>query len=190
MQVNNLSTFYYVGLINRISVYHLFNYNLKKNISTTTKSKTCSHSLKRIFNDTFYWNRYVQNISKNNKFKYVGLCGFTNLNSPKEFIQNANLCVKYSNVLVNTICNDYISHRNDKANSGQAVSHLNPEAMIVKRLDRLSDKLCSMVDTFELLRNVHPNPEYIEAANEAYEILNNYFNQLNTNYHLYKVCNF
>ncbi|OUM64820.1 hypothetical protein PIROE2DRAFT_42190 [Piromyces sp. E2] len=58
--------------------------------------------------------------------------------------------------------------------------------MIVKRLDRLSDKLCSMIDTFELLRNVHPNPEYINAANEAYEILNNYFGQLNTNYHLYK----
>ena len=95
------------------------------------------------------------------------------------------MCVNYSNILVNTICNDYISNKNKKQDIGS--SKKNPQTLIVKRLDRLSDKLCSMIDTFELLRNVHPNPQYINAANEAYEILNNYFNQLNTNYNLYQV---
>ncbi|KAG4090217.1 Metalloproteases [Neocallimastix lanati (nom. inval.)] len=180
MQFNIISLLQNHGTFNKISFGLIINNS--RYITTASNNKVCS-PLKKIFNDTFYWNHYVKKENQNKK-KSVGLCGFTNLHSPEELIQNAKLCVNYSNILVNTICNDYISNKNKKQDIGS--SKKNPQTLIVKRLDRLSDKLCSMIDTFELLRNVHPNPQYINAANEAYEILNNYFNQLNTNYNLYQ----
>ncbi|ORX65264.1 zincin [Anaeromyces robustus] len=184
MQVNVIYPINSLNLVNKVSLYYTLNNKIFFSTTPNNKNKVCS-PLKKIFNDTFYWNHYVKKINKNkSKHKFIGLCGFTNLNLPEELIQNAQLCVKYSNILVNTICNDYISNKNKPIETNTL--KVNPQLLIVKRLDRLSDKLCSMIDTFELLRNVHPNPKFINAANEAYEILNNYFGQLNTNFKLYK----
>ena len=57
----------------------------------------------------------------------------------------------------------------------------------VKNLDRLSDMLCSVIDLAELVRNAHPDPEWVTSANEAYEQLCEYMNVLNTNVGLYEV---
>ena len=57
----------------------------------------------------------------------------------------------------------------------------------VKNLDRLSDMLCSVIDLAELVRNAHPDPEWVKSANEAYEQLCEYMNVLNTNVGLYEV---
>ena len=57
----------------------------------------------------------------------------------------------------------------------------------VKNLDRLSDMLCSVIDLAELVRNAHPDPEWVHSANEAYEQLCEYMNVLNTNVGLYEV---
>lgn len=59
---------------------------------------------------------------------------------------------------------------------------------VVKNLDRLSDMLCSVIDLAELVRNAHPDPEWVDSANEAYEQLCEYMNVLNTNVGLYEVC--
>jgi len=59
---------------------------------------------------------------------------------------------------------------------------------VVKNLDRLSDMLCSVIDLAELVRNAHPDPEWVKSANEAYEQLCEYMNVLNTNVGLYEVC--
>ncbi|KAI0308160.1 hypothetical protein B0F90DRAFT_1807434 [Multifurca ochricompacta] len=56
----------------------------------------------------------------------------------------------------------------------------------VKNLDRLSDMLCSVIDLAELVRNAHPDPEWVSSANEAYEQLCEYMNVLNTNVGLYE----
>ena len=61
---------------------------------------------------------------------------------------------------------------------------------VVKNLDRLSDMLCSVIDLAELVRNAHPDPEWVKSANEAYEQLCEYMNVLNTNVGLYEVCLF
>lgn len=58
---------------------------------------------------------------------------------------------------------------------------------VVKNLDRLSDMLCSVIDLAELVRNAHPDPEWVKSANEAYEQLCEYMNVLNTNVGLYEV---
>ena len=47
--------------------------------------------------------------------------------------------------------------------------------------------LCSVIDLAELVRNAHPDPEWVQSADEAYEQLCEYMNVLNTNVGLYEV---
>ena len=59
--------------------------------------------------------------------------------------------------------------------------------LVVKNLDRLSDLLCGVIDMCELVRNVHPDEDWIVEAEKAYERLCSFMNELNTNKGLYKV---
>nr|QPG55757.1 mitochondrial intermediate peptidase [Auricularia cornea] len=58
---------------------------------------------------------------------------------------------------------------------------------VVKNLDRLSNVLCGVIDLAELVRHAHPDPRWIDAANDAYAILFEYMNVLNTHVDLYNV---
>ncbi|KAI5997904.1 mitochondrial intermediate peptidase [Pisolithus albus] len=58
---------------------------------------------------------------------------------------------------------------------------------VVKNLDRLSDLLCGVIDLAELLRNAHPDSQWVQSANDSYEKLCEYMNVLNTNVGLYDV---
>lgn len=58
---------------------------------------------------------------------------------------------------------------------------------VVKNLDRLSDMLCGIIDLAELLRNAHPDPMWVQSADEVYEKLCEFMNVLNTNVGLYDV---
>lgn len=58
---------------------------------------------------------------------------------------------------------------------------------VVKNLDRLSDLLCGVIDLAELLRNAHPDPQWVHCANDSYEKLCEYMNVLNTHVGLYEV---
>lgn len=58
---------------------------------------------------------------------------------------------------------------------------------IVKNLDRLSDTLCSVIDIAEFVRNAHPDPKIMDAANQAYGDLCSYMNTLNTDTRIHKV---
>ena len=40
---------------------------------------------------------------------------------------------------------------------------------VVKHLDRLSDMLCGVIDLAELVRNAHPDPEWVQSAEHVYE---------------------
>jgi len=60
---------------------------------------------------------------------------------------------------------------------------------IVKNLDRLSDLLCGIIDMTELIRHTHPKKTWVDAANNAYDILCEYMNDLNTHPGLYAVSN-
>ncbi|KAH0838015.1 mitochondrial intermediate peptidase [Lanmaoa asiatica] len=51
---------------------------------------------------------------------------------------------------------------------------------VVKNLDRLSDLLCGVIDFAELLRNAHPDSQWVQCANDSYEKLCEYMNVLNT----------
>ncbi|KAG6817982.1 Mitochondrial intermediate peptidase [Tephrocybe sp. NHM501043] len=58
---------------------------------------------------------------------------------------------------------------------------------VVKNLDRLSDMLCGVIDLSELIRNAHPDPMWVRAADHAYDSLCEFMNVLNTHVGLYEV---
>lgn len=47
-------------------------------------------------------------------------------------------------------------------------------------LDRLSDSLCRVLDLSDFVRSTHPDARFREAADEAYQLLYEYMNVLNT----------
>ncbi|KAF8516127.1 mitochondrial intermediate peptidase [Hysterangium stoloniferum] len=51
---------------------------------------------------------------------------------------------------------------------------------VVKNLDRLSDMLCSVIDVAELVRNAHPDRQWVQCADEAYDMLCEFMAVLNT----------
>lgn len=59
--------------------------------------------------------------------------------------------------------------------------------LVVKNLDRLSDVLCGVIDMCELVRNVHPEEEWIAECESSYERLCSFMNGLNTHTGLYEV---
>lgn len=58
---------------------------------------------------------------------------------------------------------------------------------IVKDTDRLGDLICRTIDLAELVRHVHPDRAWVQAANEIYDVLLEYMNSLNTNPELSQV---
>ncbi|RKO91028.1 hypothetical protein BDK51DRAFT_35907 [Blyttiomyces helicus] len=100
----------------------------------------------------------------------TGLFGYTALSSPAGFVKAAHAAASEVARLADLVCT-----ARDPADVRRTV----------KRLDRLSDVLCSVVDAAELVRNVHPDPKHVDAANEAHSILSSLLNQLNTHQGLY-----
>ena len=59
--------------------------------------------------------------------------------------------------------------------------------LVIKNFDRLSDTLCGVIDLCEKVRHLHPDPAWVEAADEASDRLNGYMNVLNADEGMYKV---
>lgn len=51
---------------------------------------------------------------------------------------------------------------------------------LVRDLDRLSDLLCRVLDMSDFVRLTHPNPSFQQAASEAWSMVYQYMNKLNT----------
>lgn len=101
-----------------------------------------------------------------------GLFGYHDLKQASDFQAVVELRTRQADELVRRVC---------------AAREPHEMRLTVRRLDRLSDLLCSVVDTAELVRNVHPDREMASAANLAHVTLSNYLNRLNTHTGLYQV---
>lgn len=108
----------------------------------------------------------------------AGLFGNSDLSRPSDFILLAHRTQKYTKRLVDRIA----SYSESGSGSSEDLSTL------VGLVDRLSDALCSVIDTAEFVRNSHPDPRWVTAANDAYESLCSWMNELNTHVGLYKVA--
>ncbi|CCO26235.1 mitochondrial intermediate peptidase [Rhizoctonia solani AG-1 IB] len=108
--------------------------------------------------------------------KPTGLFGNSDLARPSDFISLAERTQEYTKHIVDRI-----------VNYGQAeVSSSTDLINLVGLVDRLSDTLCCVIDTAEFVRNSHPDPRWVAAANDAYEYLCSWMNELNTHVGLYK----
>jgi hypothetical protein len=110
----------------------------------------------------------------------TGLFGQPSLLHPSDFPTLATRTTLRAKVLVERLCRPTPPPQNLEQ---AEIAFL----AMVKNLDRLSDLLCGVIDLAELVRNVHPEPEWVEGANEAYEQLCEYMNELNTHVGLYEV---
>ncbi|KAJ3037654.1 Mitochondrial intermediate peptidase [Rhizophlyctis rosea] len=101
----------------------------------------------------------------------TGLFGYPQLSKPSGLVDAALAALEEATRIVEAVC----AARTD-----------NEIRKTVRRLDRLSDVLCSVVDLAEFLRNVHPSREYVRAAEKAVAELTSLLSQLNTHPGLYE----
>ncbi|KIY67213.1 mitochondrial intermediate peptidase [Cylindrobasidium torrendii FP15055 ss-10] len=106
-------------------------------------------------------------------FSQTGLFGHQCLMHPRGLIALADATYTRAHILTDRILNSRSSR--------------DEMFKVVKNLDRLSDLLCGVIDLAELVRNAHPQREWAEAANAAYERLCEFMNVLNTHVGLYEV---
>ncbi|KAJ3151390.1 Mitochondrial intermediate peptidase [Geranomyces michiganensis] len=125
--------------------------------------------LQQVFDSPSYWRANRHSVNG----KSTGLCGLPVLDRPEGFIKAANAAIEEVRMIITKVC--------------QAVDQNNAAEMqkTVKRLDRLSDILCLIVDSAELVRNVHPDAHFAKAANDAHAALSSVINQLNTHQELF-----
>lgn len=106
----------------------------------------------------------------------VGLFG-TRLRQPSDFSQLAKETIRNSQEIVNRI--------ESTADDASYRVHT------IRDFDLLSDTICRLIDVAELVRNVHPDPKWIQAADETFQNLGNFMSQLNTHFALYEsVCRY
>lgn len=143
--------------------------------------------LKKGFDDENYWeeskaifkNHYSSSEPQSlfSKFKntsYDGSDGlFDNpyLDSPKGLKRFSKDSLKYAHDLVSKM-------KTDTSRDGLV--------KYVLRLDQLSDTLCRVIDLCELIRSVHPDDRFIEAAQSCHEEMFEFMNILNTDVDLCK----
>jgi intermediate peptidase len=99
------------------------------------------------------------------------LLGLNGLDKPKSFVEWAIRTRNGAQSIVEEVCRQDLS--------------IQDQTKIVKRLDRLSDEICAVVDSAEVIRNVHPDLAWCEAADQAHQVLSSYLNHLNTHTGLY-----
>jgi intermediate peptidase len=106
----------------------------------------------------------------NHSIKHTGLFGYQGLESPAGLEKAAKDCV------------DQASHLVERVVNAKTIDEIQKT---VKRVDTISDVLCSVLDAAELIKHVHPQQEFVEAANRASTMMHSYLNQLNTHQGLY-----
>lgn len=98
----------------------------------------------------------------------TGLFGYDKLANPSDFISQAKLSCEHATMLTDLICSS------------------DEPLKVLPRFDAISNSLCQILDSAELIRNVHPETQWVDSATQAYAYLHNYMNQLNTNVGLYE----
>ncbi|XP_022941716.1 mitochondrial intermediate peptidase, mitochondrial isoform X1 [Cucurbita moschata] len=97
----------------------------------------------------------------------TGLYGFEQLKSPKGFRRFVDEAIERSGELVTFI------------------SSMPSSAEVIRAMDEISNRVCSVFDSAELCRQTHPDREFVEEANKAAMRMSEYFHFLNTNHTLY-----
>ena len=119
-------------------------------------------TLRQIFDSHHVWSVWS---SKKTPKSHTGLFQNHYLKSPSGFQQFASITLARCQKIVAKVL---------------AASGAKDYQEIPRDLDRLSDSLCRVLDLCDFVRSTHPDALFVDAADEAYQMLFEYMNVLNT----------
>lgn len=121
-------------------------------------------TLRRIFDSQNFWKDFSQQRSADVS-KRAGLVQNQYLTSPDGFRAFANASLQKCQVIVAKVL---------------AAETLDEYRALARNLDQLSDLLCRVIDLSDFIRTIHHDPRIQEAATQAYALMFEYMNVLNT----------
>lgn len=129
--------------------------------------------IRKVFDDETFWQNFNRSNSADQRSK-SGLFQNPYLTSPQGLHKFCDVSIAKSQKIVDQLITD-------KSNVGLKNFILN--------LDKLSDTLCRVIDLAEFTRAAHPDPSYVQAAQEVHEKMFEFMNVLNTNVEMYDILN-
>ncbi|KAL4810900.1 hypothetical protein BDV18DRAFT_128206 [Aspergillus unguis] len=122
-------------------------------------------TLRRVFDSQAFWREFSESSSFAPDRKPTGLVQNQYLTSPDGFRAFAQVSLQKCQAIVSRVL---------------AASTVDEYRDLVRQLDRLSDLLCRVIDLSDFIRASHPDPPVQEAAGQAYALMFEYMNVLNT----------
>ncbi|BFZ59724.1 Mitochondrial intermediate peptidase [Saitoella coloradoensis] len=138
--------------------------------STSANNAHDDALVREIFDSPEAWKAFSKK-SFSGSGKRTGLFLYKYLTDPEAFPVFAERTLQRSSILC------------DKIVAARTPAELRS---VIKDFDRLSDMMCCVIDLSEFIRTAHPDPQFVEAAEQAYAIMYKFMNQLNTNVGLYQ----
>lgn len=118
-------------------------------------------TLRSVFDSQSFW----RDFSKSPSVASVGLFRNAYLKDPQGFLTFAHVSLVRARAIVDKVLR---------------ASSLAEYRGIVRDLDRLSDILCRVLDMADFVRVTHPDPKTQRMATEAWDLVYQYMNELNT----------
>lgn len=135
---------------------------------STAQKKKDDDTLRRVFDSEPFWHEFsYRNLTSS---KRAGLVQNQYLTSPDGFRAFASVSLQRCQAIVSKVL---------------AASTIEEYRGMARSLDRLSDLLCRVIDLSDFMRTIHPDPAVQEAATQAYALMFEYMNVLNTTTGLY-----
>ena len=125
-------------------------------------------TLRRVFDSEPFWRDFSRQSSAH--AKRTGLVQNQYLTTPDGFREFASVSLQKCQAIVSKIL---------------TASTLEEYRRMARNLDRLSDLLCRVIDLSDFMRTIHPDPAIHDAATQAYALMFEYMNVLNTTTGLY-----
>ncbi|KKZ64861.1 mitochondrial intermediate peptidase [[Emmonsia] crescens] len=150
------------GLINNVQNYTVAGNEAVKRHDDST--------LRMIFDSQPFWQEFSQRKTGSSS----GLLQNQYLTCPEGFLKFASVSLQKCQEIMARVLE---------------VSTLDGYRRVAKDLDRLSDLLCRVIDIADFMRSNHPNPAIQDAATQAYSIIFEYMNVLNTETRLSDILN-
>ncbi|KAJ5700909.1 Mitochondrial intermediate peptidase [Penicillium malachiteum] len=121
-------------------------------------------TLRRVFDSQHFWKDFSQQRSAAVP-KRAGLVQNQYLTSPDGFREFAHASLQKCQAIVSKVL---------------GASTVDEYRSLARDLDRLSDLLCRVIDLSDFIRTIHHDPKIQEAATQAYALMFEYMNVLNT----------
>ena len=122
-------------------------------------------------------NNELRFFHSSNETSKVGLFGLEGLNVPSDFKKLSK----------NAIC--HVNGLQDELSRMSDVQNVKDASLVLRKLDEISNAICSVIDAAELCRCVHSEEQWRDSAQEAYIELSNVIAQLNATVDLYETLN-